>query len=93
VFGWAEYDQVAPPHSVIDVRSYKSPKELAAYLNHLADHPEEYNAYFQWKQTFEIEDGYVYKNVSHYFASDRHVNLKWTCFVGNKSIWGRQENW
>ena len=32
VYGWADYSQVAPPHSVIDVRDFKSPKDLAKYL-------------------------------------------------------------
>ena len=42
----ARMPDLAPPHSYIDVRDYKSPKHLAAYLEHLNKNPEEYLSYF-----------------------------------------------
>ena len=44
--------KVAPPHSYIDVRDFKSPKHLAQYLLYLDTHDEEYMSYFSWKKHF-----------------------------------------
>jgi len=35
--------------SFINVKDFASPKALADYLVHLADHPDEYNAYHAWR--------------------------------------------
>ena len=38
-------------HSYIDVSDFSGPDELAAYINHLDQHDEEYDAYLDWKRT------------------------------------------
>eukprot|EP01113_Clastostelium_recurvatum_P021482 TRINITY_DN2545_c0_g1_i2.p1 TRINITY_DN2545_c0_g1~~TRINITY_DN2545_c0_g1_i2.p1 ORF type:complete len:678 (+),score=136.13 TRINITY_DN2545_c0_g1_i2:131-2164(+) len=38
------------PHSVINARDYKSPKELADYLRYLSENDDEYYKYFEWKK-------------------------------------------
>lgn len=49
VYGAVNYSEVAPPHSVVDVADFASPKDLAAHLKALARHEKNYNSYFQWK--------------------------------------------
>ncbi|XP_045211550.2 alpha-(1,3)-fucosyltransferase 10-like [Mercenaria mercenaria] len=38
-------------HSAIIVSDFKSPEELAEYIQHLNNNDEEYNKYLQWKKT------------------------------------------
>ena len=52
VLGGADYSVASPPKSCINVRDFKSPKDLAVYLHHLSENEEEYNEYFQWKQRY-----------------------------------------
>lgn len=56
VLGGGDYKTAGPPHSYIDVRDYKSPKELANYLKYLANNEDKYNEYFQWKQKYVIRE-------------------------------------
>ena len=44
--------KMAPPHSYIDVRDFKSPKHLAEYLLYLDKNDDEYMSYFKWKKYF-----------------------------------------
>ena len=48
--------KVAPPHSYIDVRDFKSPKHLAEYLLYLDKNDDEYMSYFKWKTHFVMKD-------------------------------------
>ena len=52
VLGKANYTEETPPHSVIDVRDYASPKALADYLKYLSNNETAYYEYFQWKQHY-----------------------------------------
>lgn len=54
VLGGPGHSNIAPPHSYIDVRDFNSPADLATYLQHLIDNPEEYLAYFWWKPYFKV---------------------------------------
>ncbi len=49
VYGSANYTELVPPKSVIDVTRFRSPKDLATRLKHLAKHENEYNSFFEWK--------------------------------------------
>jgi hypothetical protein len=49
-----DYEALAPYKSYIHVEDFNSPKELAEYLDHLIQHPDEYNKYFEWKGTGEF---------------------------------------
>ena len=44
----------APPHSVINVDQFKSPRDLAQYLLRLNDSPVEYWSYKDWKENFKV---------------------------------------
>ena len=44
--------KVAPPHSYIDVRDFKSPKHLAEYLLYLDKNNDAYMSYFIWRKHF-----------------------------------------
>jgi hypothetical protein len=52
VIGPDNIDDFAPSdRSIINVNDFKSPKELAEYLNYLDQHDEEYEKYLEWKKT------------------------------------------
>ena len=54
VYGGANYSQILPHKSYIDVKDFKNPKDLAAYLNKLANDDDLYNEYFAWKREYEV---------------------------------------
>ena len=54
VYGGTNYSRDAPPHSVINVADYSSPKELARYLKYLSANETEYTSYFQWRNSYKI---------------------------------------
>ena len=57
VYGAEGLHKVAPPHSYIDVRDFKSPKHLAEYLLYLDKHDVEYMSYFKWREHFTVRNG------------------------------------
>ncbi|XP_063615601.1 uncharacterized protein LOC134788699 [Penaeus indicus] len=52
VLGGANYDDLLPPNSYIDARQY-TPLELAKRLQHLAEHPQEYQTYLEWRKYYQ----------------------------------------
>lgn len=54
VLGGANYSRFAPPHSYVNARDYKSPKELAAYLLMLNESESLYSRYFDWKNSYDV---------------------------------------
>ncbi|XP_042864102.1 alpha-(1,3)-fucosyltransferase C-like isoform X2 [Penaeus japonicus] len=52
VLGGADYDALLPPNSYIDATQY-TPLELAKKLQHLADHPQEYQTYLEWRRDYQ----------------------------------------
>lgn len=57
VFGGANYEEIAPPHSYIDTRNFQSPKELALYILNLNSNDTLYYEYFKWKREFYVDAG------------------------------------
>jgi len=55
VMGGADYDSFAPPSSIINVKDFKTPKDLAEYLLKLDQSDDLYENYFDWKRHFEID--------------------------------------
>jgi hypothetical protein len=49
------YERLAPKKSFIHVNKYKTPEDLAKYLNYLMNNPEKYLEYLQWREFTEIE--------------------------------------
>ncbi|QQP36020.1 Alpha-1_3-fucosyltransferase, partial [Caligus rogercresseyi] len=56
VYGLANYSALAPPHSFIDIRDFKSPKALGEYLTYLDKNDEEYLKYFKWRVNYRVRD-------------------------------------
>jgi alpha-1,3-fucosyltransferase len=54
VLGGGDYLKQVPRHSVIDVRDFASPKELAHYLMYLQNHTREYQKYFEWRKVYTV---------------------------------------
>ncbi|XP_049817414.1 alpha-(1,3)-fucosyltransferase C-like [Aethina tumida] len=52
VYGNNNYSEVAPPHSVIDVRNFKNVSSLMEYVKYLDENVDEYLKYFEWKKSF-----------------------------------------
>ena len=49
--------KIAPPHSYIDVRDFKSPKHLAEYLRYLDKNENAYLSYFDWRRDYTVVAG------------------------------------
>ena len=56
IYGGADYNRIAPPHSYIDANQLE-PKELAEYLLLLDANETLYNEYFWWKDYYYVEAG------------------------------------
>eukprot|EP00095_Tigriopus_kingsejongensis_P002499 snap_masked-scaffold64_size435223-processed-gene-2.15 protein:Tk02499 transcript:snap_masked-scaffold64_size435223-processed-gene-2.15-mRNA-1 annotation:"hypothetical protein DAPPUDRAFT_41601" len=54
VMGGTNYDKVAPPHSHLNVKDFKSPQALAKYLKYLDGNDEEYLSYFWWRDHYRV---------------------------------------
>ena len=55
VGGSAEYDNIAPEYTVIDVKDFDSPKALATYLKILMNSEEHYTEYLKTKDKYYTE--------------------------------------
>jgi len=47
--GAPNVDEFVPANSYIDAGAFRSAKDLAAYLRHLVETPQDYEAYFAWR--------------------------------------------
>ena len=61
ILGNANYTQIAPPKSYINVKDFKSPKHLAHYLNYLIENHTAYEEYFLWKEYFQVHGNTIPK--------------------------------
>ncbi|KAG7157342.1 Alpha-(1 3)-fucosyltransferase C-like 4 [Homarus americanus] len=52
VLGGADYSALLPPNSYINAQEY-SPQQLAEKLQHLANHPKEYQTYLTWRHYYQ----------------------------------------
>ena len=71
VMGYANYSKLLPPKSFIDVRDFKSPKDLAQYLSLLNNNDALYNKYFEWKSDYD-----VMQNVPHTCELCKYLHTK-----------------
>jgi alpha-1,3-fucosyltransferase len=67
VFNGADMSRFMPPKSYINANDFKTPKELAEYLNFLSDNPEEYVKYFWWKKHYKSQR--LFKFTPHHLCS------------------------
>jgi hypothetical protein len=51
-----DYRAVAPEKSYIHVEDFENPSALTKYLQYLDQHDEEYNKYFEWRETGQFID-------------------------------------
>lgn len=54
VLGGANYTKYLPPHSLIDIRDFRSARELAVYLTELAYNQTLYLEYFKWMRWYKV---------------------------------------
>ncbi|CAB9509478.1 Galactoside 3(4)-L-fucosyltransferase [Seminavis robusta] len=57
VMGGANYSQISPPHSHLNVMDYESPKELAHTLLELDRNNSRYLSYFWWMDHYRVHHG------------------------------------
>ena len=77
VYGSNDVYKVAPPHSYIDVRDFKSPQHLAQYLLYLNNHHTAYMSYFLWKKHYQVFPGtYSYRHTFCLFCNFLHTSKK-----------------
>lgn len=55
VLGGADYKNLLPPNSYIDVRDFRSPQELAGYLYQLDANATLYQEYYEWMRSYHAE--------------------------------------
>ncbi|CAH1775873.1 unnamed protein product [Owenia fusiformis] len=56
VLGQANYTDILPKNSFIDVQNFSSPKALGNYILQVNASDELYNSYFEWKKTEKVID-------------------------------------
>lgn len=55
VLGGADYSSLLPPKSVINALDFETSSQLGQYLIHLAKYPQEYNSFFDWRSSYELD--------------------------------------
>ncbi len=56
VLGGTNYTRDTPPHSVISIYDYPSPRQLAEHLHHLDNNMEDYLEYFKWRVKYKVNN-------------------------------------
>ncbi|XP_017473160.1 PREDICTED: alpha-(1,3)-fucosyltransferase C-like [Rhagoletis zephyria] len=75
VFGGANYEHFAPPHSYINARDFASIRELTEYLLHLDQNPEEHIKYFTWREKYKIHKSkFNLDQICDYLQSEESAN-------------------
>ena len=98
VLGYANYSEILPPHSYIDVRDFASPRHLADYLKVLNANDTLYNEYFGWRERYVCGESWMEKNTSTYSngcALCRHaLAMRDTTEIVEDIVaeWGREQN-
>ncbi|XP_064475640.1 alpha-(1,3)-fucosyltransferase C-like [Ornithodoros turicata] len=97
------YEVKAPPHSVIDVASFATPRHLADYLKRVMSDYDLYKSYLEWKRDYDVREWHGYDEsfcglceklhgpeLRTYSAYDS-VRSWWTnksaCYTYNDSTW------
>ena len=65
VLGGTNYSRDTPPHSVINVYDFQSPRQLAGYIHELDDNMEKYLEYFKWKLDYSVINSSVARPMSY----------------------------
>jgi hypothetical protein len=75
---------------------YKSPKELATYLNYLSKNKEAYNSYFKWKKYVQFG---THKYSMHYFCNiciqlqlEELIGMKKSIINDIAAYWSKEKN-
>ena len=71
VMGGANYSRLVPPHSVINIQDFPSPRALADYLHVLDNNDTLYNEYFRWKGHYELVDLDIHCPLCSYLHANR----------------------
>ena len=84
VLGGADYSKLVPPHSVINVMDYPSPRALAEYLHKLDRNDTLYYEYFKWRDYYELApEEFRWCTLCEYL----HANRNQTKVYGNIRQW------
>ncbi|KAL7641310.1 UNVERIFIED_CONTAM: hypothetical protein RMT77_008448 [Armadillidium vulgare] len=61
VFGGADYNNMAPPNSFINVNQFQNYANLVKYLLKVSDDHILYNSYLRWQEDYDVEIGSPFK--------------------------------
>ena len=87
VLGGANYSKLVPPHAVINVMDYPSPRALAEYLHKLDRNDTLYNQYFQWRDYYDMVGDRPYYFDWCGLCKYLHTNRNQTKVYGNIRQW------
>ncbi|CAD5115436.1 DgyrCDS4411 [Dimorphilus gyrociliatus] len=77
VLGNVAYEEILPEHSFINVKSFRSPKLLAKYIEYLDKNDTAYNEYFKWKKDYRVVH-HNNKNLLCDICEYLHASRNWT---------------
>lgn len=92
VYGGADYENIAPPHSYIDARKFE-PRHLADYLTKLDANDTLYNEYFWWKDHYTVEYG-ITQMAKHGFChlcQKLHQDNDFKTYTKLSALWKHKE--
>ena len=83
-----DYVRMLPPHSFIDVRKFKSPRQLAQYLIYLDCNHTAYRAYFAWRKSYITTHGNMCRlcRALHSNSMARPRNVNWGKFWNSSTM-------
>ena len=93
VLNGANMSLFAPPHSYINAQDFNSPKELAAYLEMVANQPELYNSYFWWKPFYDVEQQWERSLFVNHFCDLCEKIHKYNIEKDGKAIYEDIDSW
>ena len=86
VLGHSNYTKFLPPNSYIDVRDFRSPKELADHLKDISTNDSLYQKYTSWRKYYSVErNGYWFCELCHYLYT--HQGLKDKYYTNISKWW------
>lgn len=84
-----------PKSGFINVLDYKSPKDLAEYLQYLDKNKTAYNSYFKWKKYALFKDKLVFSNFCDMCIQlnlENYIPIKRNIIQNIGALWGKKEN-
>jgi len=95
IYGLGKKEMFAPPTSYIDALEFETVERLAAYLQFLDKHPEEYFKYFEWRSMYNLKYSFVATYHCHIWKKMKKVTQELTSgkHEGHMSLYMDVNHW